>query len=52
MVWVDVDLVEDVVVFEEMAGRLQYEEGLTRAEAEALAAEDFPELPEFLRRVH
>ena len=46
----DVDLVEDVVAFEEMAGRLQYEEGLTRAEAEAQARAEMPELPEFLDR--
>ena len=36
--------------FEERAAILEYDGGLTRAEAEALAAEEFPELPEFLRR--
>ena len=36
--------------FEERAAILEYDGGLTRAEAEALAAEEFPELPAFLRR--
>jgi hypothetical protein len=35
---------------EERAAILEYDAGLTRAEAEALAAEEFPELPEFPRR--
>jgi hypothetical protein len=35
--------------FEERAAILEYEAGLTRAEAEARAA--FPELPDFVRRV-
>jgi putative DNA primase/helicase len=37
--------------FEERAAILEYQAGLTRAEAEARAAEEFPELPDFLRRV-
>jgi hypothetical protein len=35
---------------EERAAILENDAGLTRAEAEALAAEEFPELPEFPRR--
>jgi putative DNA primase/helicase len=37
--------------FEERAAVLEYEAGLTRVEAEAKAANEFPELPDFLRRV-
>ena len=37
--------------FEERAAILEYDGGLTRAEAEARAAAEFPELPDFLRRV-
>ena len=44
-------LSEDRVAFEERAAILQHDEGLTREEAEARAAKDFPELPDFLRRV-
>ena len=40
----------DQVDLEERAAILEYDAGLTRAEAEARAAEEFPELPEFLRR--
>lgn len=36
--------------FEERAACLEYDCGLTRAEAAAHAAEEFPELPDFLRR--
>jgi hypothetical protein len=36
--------------FEERAAILEYDGGVTRAEAEALAAEEFPGVPEFLRR--
>ena len=39
-----------VVAFEERAASHEYDGGYTRAEAEALAAEEFPELPAFLRR--
>ena len=39
------------VDFEERAAILEYEGGLSRAEAEAEAAAEFPELPDFLRRV-
>ncbi|MGC1345086.1 MAG: hypothetical protein WA863_03070 [Methyloceanibacter sp.] len=39
-----------VVAFEERAAILEYDAGLTRAEAEALAAKEFPELPAFLDR--
>ena len=35
---------------EERAAILEYDGGLTRAEAEAQAAVEFPELPAFLRR--
>jgi putative DNA primase/helicase len=37
--------------FEERAAILQYEGGLTRSEAEARAKIEFPEMPDFLRRV-
>ena len=37
--------------FEERAGILEYDGGLSRTEAEARAAAEFPELPDFLRRV-
>ena len=37
--------------FEERAAILEYDGGLSRAEAETEAAADFPELPDFLRRV-
>jgi Protein of unknown function (DUF3631) len=36
--------------FEERAAILEYDAGLTREEAEAQAAADIPELPQFLRR--
>jgi hypothetical protein len=36
---------------EERAAILECDAGLTRAEAEARAGEEFPELPDFLRRV-
>jgi hypothetical protein len=36
---------------EERAAILEYDAGFTRAEADAQAAEEFPELPDFLRRV-
>lgn len=36
--------------FEERAAILEYDGGLTRAEAEALAAEEMPDLPDFLDR--
>ena len=36
--------------YEERAAILEYEGGLTRAEAEAQAAEEYPELPDFLDR--
>src|SRR5262249_41152564 len=36
---------------EERAAILEYDGGLSRAEAEANAAAEFPELPDFLRRV-
>ena len=38
------------VDLEERAAILEYDAGLTPAEAEERAAEEFPELPEFLRR--
>jgi hypothetical protein len=37
--------------FEERAAILEFDAGLSRAEAEVRAAEEFPELPDFLRRV-
>jgi hypothetical protein len=37
--------------FEERAAILEYGGGLTRSEAEARAANEFPGLPDFLRRV-
>ena len=37
--------------FEERAAILEYDAGLTRAEGEARATKQFPELPDFLRRV-
>jgi hypothetical protein len=37
--------------FEERAAILEYDGGLTRPEAEARAANEFPELLDFLRRV-
>jgi putative DNA primase/helicase len=37
--------------FEERAAILQFDGGLSRAEAEAKAGAEFPELPDFLRRV-
>jgi putative DNA primase/helicase len=36
---------------EERAAILEYDAGLTRAKAEAIVAEELPELPDFLRRV-
>ena len=39
------------MAFEERAASHEYDGGHTRTDAEALAAEEFPELPEFLRRV-
>jgi hypothetical protein len=36
---------------EERAAILEFDAGLPRAEAEVRAAEEFPELPDFLRRV-
>ena len=43
-------LCADQVDLEERAAILEYDAGLTRAEAEALAAKEFPELPAFLDR--
>jgi hypothetical protein len=37
--------------FEERAAILEYDGGFSSAEAEARAAAEFPELPDFLRRV-
>jgi uncharacterized protein DUF3631 len=37
-------------VFEERAASLEYDAGLSRAKAEAIAAEEYPELPRFLDR--
>jgi hypothetical protein len=42
---------DERAAFDERAAIRQYDGGLTRAEAETQAAEEFPELPEFLRRV-
>ena len=36
--------------FEERAAILEYDGGMSRAEAEAQAAEEFPEMPDFLKR--
>jgi hypothetical protein len=36
---------------EERAAILEYDGGLSRAEAESKAAAEYPELPDFLRRV-
>ena len=41
---------EEQVAFAERAAILEYEGGLTRAEAEAQAAQEYPELPDFLDR--
>jgi len=37
--------------FAERPAILEYEAGLTRLEVEARATKEFPELPDFLRRV-
>ena len=42
---------DERTAFEERAAILEYDGGLSRAEAETEAAADFPELPDFLRRV-
>jgi AAA domain len=42
---------DEATPFEERAAILEYDDGLSRAEAEARAAAEFPELPDFLRRV-
>jgi hypothetical protein len=43
--------VEQTVAFEERAASLEYDNGLSRVEAEARATAEFPDLPDFLRRV-
>jgi putative DNA primase/helicase len=45
------DVADTAYEFEERAAILEFDGGFARAEAETQAAEEFPELPEFLRRV-
>ena len=47
---VEASKADAIVAFEERAASHEYDGGYTRAEAEALAAEEFPELPAFLDR--
>ena len=42
---------DERAAFDERTAILEYDGGFARAEAETQAAEEFPELPPFLRRV-